>query len=107
MRLEVPRWGRLSGYVRLCESIPEQDGRRAVFFFRRRCDLGINGYRPNCDLPDQRNTLAVHACEFKAAKRFWVAASYEYDSGLPVEINTARLIIVFSSSQYGANMLDH
>jgi hypothetical protein len=54
---------------------------------------------------DQRNTIRTRI-RFQAAKRSWVAASSEYDSGLPVEIDSGTLEYSFLLSQYGANVLN-
>jgi hypothetical protein len=91
VRLEVPRWGRFSGYLSYANQSGTDQGPVTGGLF-----LGDDAISALTDTnriaisQDQRNTLRTRV-RFQAAKRFWVAASSEYDSGLPVEIDSGTL----------------
>ena len=97
VRLEVPRWGRFSGYLSYANQSGTDQGPVTGGLF-----LGDDAISALTDTnriaisQDQRNTLRTRV-RFQAAKRFWVAASSEYDSGLPVEIDSGTLDYSFSS----------
>jgi hypothetical protein len=85
-KLDLPNWGRLSGYVSYSYQVgsvylPVTGG---LF-------LGVQGVNPNTqgtgrfwDSQDQRNTLGTRY-RYQLTKRLWVGVGGEYGSGLPVE----------------------
>ncbi len=106
VRLEVPRWGRFSGYLSYAnQSGTDQGPVTGGLFLGDDATSALTDTNRIAISQDQRNTLRTRV-RFQAAKRFWVAASYEYDSGLPVEIDSGTLDYSFLLSQYGANVLD-
>jgi hypothetical protein len=106
VRLEVPRWGRLSGSVSYANQKGTGEGPITGGLF-----LGADAASALSDISrfaisqDQRNTLRTRL-RFQAASRFWLAVGTEYGSGLPVELGSGPIDYNFLLSQYGAPVLD-
>lgn len=106
VRLEVPRWGRFSGFVSYANQIGIGQGPITGGLF-----LGADAASALSDTSrfaisqDQRNTLRARM-RFQAASRLWLAIGSEYGSGLPVELGDAPIDYNFLLSQYGAAILN-
>ena len=104
MRLEVPRWGRFSGYVSYANQSGIGQGPITGGLF-----LGSDAANQLTDTSkfavsqDQRNTARVRV-RFQAPRRVWFAARGEYGSGLPADIGDTDPSLLLE--QYGAAILD-
>jgi outer membrane receptor for Fe3+-dicitrate len=85
-KIEIPRWGRLSGYVSYSYMVgnvwlPATGG---LFLGDDAANAlsDVAGHLPVSQ--DQRHTVRARI-RYQVAPRFWVAASAEYGSGLPFE----------------------
>lgn len=104
VRLEVPHWGRFSGYLSYANQVGIGQGPITGGLF-----LGSDTANQLTDTSkfavsqDQRNTARVRV-RFQAPHRVWLAAGGEYGSGLPADIGDTdpRLLL----PQYGAAILD-
>jgi outer membrane receptor for Fe3+-dicitrate len=104
LRLEVPRWGRFSGYLSYANQsgIGQEPITGGLF-------LGSNATNRLADTSkfavsqDQRNTARV-GVRFQAPRRMWVAVGSEYGSGLPADAGDTDLSVLLA--QYGAAILD-
>jgi outer membrane cobalamin receptor len=103
-RVEVPRWGRFSGFVSWSNLVgtgylPVTGG---LFLGDSTTNLlGATGRFPITQ--DQRNTLQSRI-RFQVTHRAWVAGSSSYGSGLPVEIDQGNSGDL--AAQYGSHILD-
>jgi outer membrane cobalamin receptor len=103
-RIEVPRWGRFSGFVSWSNLVgtgflPVTGG---LFLGDNTTSLlGATGRFPITQ--DQRNTVQSRI-RFQAAHRTWVAVSSAYGSGLPFEIDRGNAGNL--TAQYGSRILD-
>lgn len=105
VRLEVPRWGRFSGFV----SYANQTGigRGPItggLFLGEEAASALTDASQFAISQDQRNTFRGRL-RFQAAPRLWLAAGAEYGSGLPVELGGGPIDYNFLLSQYGASVL--
>jgi hypothetical protein len=106
LRLEVPRWGRLSGFVSYANQTGIGQGPITGGLF-----LGADAASALSDTSrfpisqDQRNTFRGRV-RFQAAPRLWLALGAEYGSGLPVELGSGALDFNFLLSQYSAAVLN-
>ena len=83
-KIEVPKWGRFSGYASYSYMVgnawlPVTGG---LFLGDDAANVTLTGHFPNSQ--DQRNTVRARI-RYQAMSRMWVAASTEYGSGLPFE----------------------
>ncbi|MDP8981497.1 MAG: TonB-dependent receptor [Acidobacteriota bacterium] len=102
-RIEVPRWGRFSGFVSWSNIVgtgylPVTGG---LFLGDKTADLSGAGRFPITQ--DQRNTVQSRI-RVQASPRAWIAMSSAYGSGLPVEIDPASDPEL--AAQYGSRILD-
>jgi outer membrane cobalamin receptor len=102
-RLEVPAWGRFSGYLSYANQSGIGRGPITGGLF-----LGSDAANQLTDTrfavsQDQRNTARVRL-RFQAPRRVWLAAGGEFGSGLPADTGDtdAKLLL----AQYGAGILD-
>lgn len=106
LRLEVPRWGRFSGFVSYANQTGIGEGPITGGLF-----LGADAASALSDTSsfpisqDQRNTFRGRL-RFQAVPRLSFAVSAEYGSGLPVELGSGPIDYNFLLSQYGASVLN-
>jgi hypothetical protein len=104
-KLEVPRWGRLSGFLsyawmRGYGSLPIAGG----LFLDDNAAALLQSHDTFPITQDQRNT-ANGRVNVELSSRAWVAASASYGSGLPVELPDNQNLN-FLIAQYGAPVVD-
>jgi outer membrane receptor for Fe3+-dicitrate len=102
-KIEIPRWGRLSGYVSYSYMVgnvwlPATGG---LFLGDDAANAlsDVAGHLPVSQ--DQRHTVRARI-RYQVAPRFWVAASAEYGSGLPFEFTGTHEDAL---AQYGPAMV--
>jgi len=104
VRIEVPHWGRFSGYLSYANQVGIGQGPITGGLF-----LGSdasNALTNTSRFPisqDQRNTARARL-RFQANRRFWLALSGEYGSGLPADTGGADP--AFLLAQYGPEILN-
>ena len=104
VRIEVPHWGRFSGYLSYANQVGIGQGPITGGLF-----LGSdasNALTDNSRFPvsqDQRNTARARL-RFQPARRFWLALGGEYGSGLPADTGGADP--AFLLAQYGPEILN-
>ena len=103
LRLEVPRWGKFSGYVSYAnQSGIGQGPITGGLFLGNDAANALTDTSKFAVTQDQRNTLHARI-RFEAPRRTWLALSTGYGSGLPADIGTADPN--FLLSQYGPAIL--
>jgi carboxypeptidase family protein len=106
VRLEVPRWGRFSGFASYTNQTGAGQGPITGGLF-----LGEDVAAALTDISrfpisqDQRNTFRARL-RFQAVPRLWLALGAGYGSGLPVDLGNVPVDKNFLLSQYGAAVLD-
>ena len=106
VHVEVPKWGRFSGFASYTNQIGIGQGPITGGLF-----LGDEAASALTDVSrfpisqDQRNTFSGRL-RFQAVPRLWFALGAEYGSGLPVDLGNGPVDIGFLLSQYGAAVLD-
>jgi len=104
LRLEVPRWGRFSGYLSYANQSGIGQGPITGGLF-----LGSDAANQLTDTSkfavsqDQRNTARIRI-RFQAPRRVWLAVGGEYGSGLPADTGGTDPSLLLA--QYGAVILD-
>jgi outer membrane receptor for Fe3+-dicitrate len=104
LRLEVPRWGRFSGYLSYSNQSGIGQGPITGGLF-----LGSDAGNQLTDTSkfavsqDQRNTARLRV-RFQAPRRVWFAAGGEYGSGLPADTGGTDPSLLLT--QYGPAILD-
>lgn len=104
LRLEVPHWGRFSGYLSYTNQVGTGQGPITGGLF-----LGSDVVNATTDLgsfpvtQDQRNTARARL-HFQASGRVWLAVDGQYGSGLPAEVGDAD--VKFLLAQYGPAVLN-
>ena len=104
LRLEVPHWGRFSGYLSYTNQVGTGQGPITGGLF-----LGSDVVNATTDLgsfpvtQDQRNTAKARL-HFQASGRVWLAVDGQYGSGLPAEVGDAD--VKFLLAQYGPAVLN-
>jgi outer membrane cobalamin receptor len=104
--IEVPEWGRFSGYLSYANQSGVGQGPITGGLF-----LGSDAASRLMDTSrfavtqDQRNTLHGRV-RFQAAKRVWLALGGQYGSGLPVDLGTGTVDTNFLVSQFGADIVN-
>ncbi len=105
VKLDLPRWGNLSGFLSYSNLIGIAQLPVAGGLFLGEETVGVLGVNTSFPISqDQRNTARARM-RYQIKPRLWVSASAEYGSGLPVEINgdANRDDLV---DQYGAQIVD-
>jgi hypothetical protein len=103
VRMEVPHWGRFSGYLSYANQVGTGQGPiTGGLFLGSDAAAALTGTSRFAVTQDQRNTARAHA-RFQATPRFWLAVGGEYGSGLPAEIGNADP--AFLLAQYGPEIL--
>ena len=101
--VEIPHWGRFSGYVSYANQVGIGQGPIVGGLF-----LGSDAVRGIADTnrfpvtQDQRNTARARA-RFQAAHRLWFAIGGQYGSGLPADTGADPNFLL---AQYGPAILD-
>lgn len=107
IQIAVPRWGRFSGVLSYSNQTGIGQGPITGGLFLGSETAGISDTSRFPVSQDQRNTVRAHA-RFQATERIWFAASAEYGSGLPVDLNgpADASQINFLLQQYGRAILN-
>jgi hypothetical protein len=106
VRLEVPEWGRFSGFLSYAnQSGIGQGPITGGLFLGSDAASGLTDTSRFAVTQDQRNTLNGRA-RFQATKRAWLASGGEYGSGLPVNLGSGTPDINFLTAQFGAEVLN-
>jgi hypothetical protein len=104
IRLEVPRWGRFSGYLSYSnQSGIGQGPITGGLFLGSEALSGLRDTSKFGITQDQRNTARMRV-RFRATDRIWFAAGAQYGSGLPADTSGADPTVLLA--QYGAAILD-
>ena len=103
VRLEVPRWGRFSGYVSYANQSGLGQGpiTGGLFLGSEAADALTNRDKFAIS-QDQRNTAHARV-RFQVSNRTWVALGGQYGSGLPAELEDLDPDLLLA--QYGAAIL--
>ncbi|MGH9342837.1 MAG: TonB-dependent receptor [Terriglobia bacterium] len=104
-KLELPRWGRFSGFASYAnqEGVGQGPITGGLFIGAE----AVEGVPDNSHFwvsQDQRNTARGHL-RFQATKRLWLASDTSFGSGLPVELDTGDTDYSFLLAQYGPRIL--
>src|SRR5579863_2119259 len=86
IQIAVPHWGRFSGVLSYSNQTGIGQGPITGGLFLGDETEGISDTSKFPVSQDQRNTFRAHL-RFQATDRLWLAASAEYGSGLPVDLN--------------------
>jgi hypothetical protein len=104
VRLEMPRWGRFSGYLSYANQTGVGQGPiTGGLFLGSDAANNLAGTSRFEVSQDQRNTARARV-RFQANRRVWLAIGSQYGSGLPAEIGDADP--KFLLAQYGPAILD-
>ena len=104
IRMEVPQWGRFSGYVSYANQSGIGQGPITGGLF-----LGSDAANALTDTSkfavtqDQRNSLRARM-RFQAPRRSWMAMGAQYGSGLPADIGNANVSDLLAA--FGQEILD-
>ena len=105
VKLEVPRWGRFSGFLSYANTIGVGQFPISGGLFLDEGDAAL--VSSNARFPisqDQRNTARAWV-RFQISRRLWTAWSASYSSGLPVEDVAGLPPADFLVSQYGSDVV--
>ena len=106
VRIEVPAWGRFSGFLSYSnQSGVGQGPITGGLFLGSDAASGLTDTSRFAVTQDQRNTLHGRI-RFQAAKHLWLALGGQYGSGLPVDLGTAAVDTNFLSAQFGAAIIN-
>jgi TonB dependent receptor-like, beta-barrel len=106
IRIEVPEWGRFSGFLSYAnQSGIGQGPITGGLFLGSDAASGLTATSRFAVTQDQRNTLHGRV-RFQATKRAWLAFGGEYGSGLPVDLGSGPPDINFLTAQFGAAIVD-
>lgn len=104
LRLEVPRWGRFSGYLSYAnQSGIGQGPITGGLFLSSDATNQLTDTSKFAVSQDQRNTVRVRV-RFQAPRRVWFALSGQYGSGLPADTGGTNPSLLLA--QYGHAILD-
>ena len=104
VRMEVPQWGRFSGYLSYANQSGIGQGPITGGLF-----LGVDAANALSNTSkfavsqDQRNSLHARV-RFQAARHAWVAMGAQYGSGLPADIGNAKVSDLLAA--FGQQILD-
>src|SRR3984957_19634909 len=105
LRLEVPQWGRFSGYLSYSNQSGIGNGPITGGLFLGSDAAGVlTNTSPFAVSQDQRNTARARI-RFQAEKRVWMALSTQHGSGLPANLSSTENQS-FLLAQYGSAILD-
>jgi predicted hotdog family 3-hydroxylacyl-ACP dehydratase len=105
LRLAIAEWHRFSGFLSYSNqsAIAQGPTTGGLFLGSEASDVLTNTGK-FAVTQDQRNTVRA-SVRAQIAKRAWVAASAEYGSGLPVELDPTSIDMNFLLAQYGPEIL--
>ena len=105
MRLAVTEWGRFSGFLSYSnQSAIARGPITGGLFLDSNAGGALTDTSKFAVTQDQRNTVRARV-RAQIAKRAWVAASADYGSGLPVELEPGNIDLNFLLSQYGPEIV--
>ena len=105
IRLAVTEWGRFSGFLSYSnQSASAQGPITGGLFLGSETGDELTGTSRFAVTQDQRNTVRARV-RMQATKRIWAAASVDYGSGLPIELDTGSIDLNFLLAQYGGAIL--
>jgi hypothetical protein len=104
IQIAVPRWGKFSGSLSYSNQTGKGQGPITGGLFLGSDAQGIADTSKFPVSQDQRNTLRARM-RYQAVERLWFAASAEYGSGLPVDLNGSP-DFNFLLQQYGPAILN-
>jgi hypothetical protein len=101
-KLEIPRWGRFSGFVSYSYIVGAAYFPVTGGLFLGADVAGAAGVGRFWDSQDQRNTVRARF-RYELTRRLWVGVGGEYGSGLPVEFDGDQQDAI---AQYGQKVVD-
>jgi TonB dependent receptor len=104
IKIEIPRWGWLSGFVSYSNQLGVAQGPVTGGLFLG--DTAVSALGDNSRFfvsQDQRNTARARV-RVQPARRAWAAMSASYGSGLPADLGESATDYNFLLSQYGAQV---
>ena len=105
LRLAIAEWHRFSGFLSYSnQSAIAQGPTTGGLFLGSEASEVLTDTGKFAVTQDQRNTVRA-SVRAQIAKRAWVAASADYGSGLPVELDPASIDMNFLLAQYGPEIL--
>jgi hypothetical protein len=103
-KLEIPEWGRFSGFVSYSWQVGNAWNPVTGGLFlgdnATQAEMQLTGHFP--DSQDQRNTLRSRL-RYQLNPRFWIAGGMQYDSGLPFDFDGDPATVL---AEYGQQVLD-
>jgi hypothetical protein len=105
VKLEVPRWGRFSGFVSYSNQLGVAQGPVTGGLFLG--DDSVSALNDNSRFfvsQDQRNSARARV-RGQVSRRVWGAVSSSYGSGLPADLSEGNSSAAFLLAQYGAQVL--
>jgi hypothetical protein len=106
IKIEVPRWGRFSGFVSYSNQLGIAQGPvTGGLFLGDEAGSALSDNSRFFVTQDQRNTVRAHV-RTQVWRRAWVAATSEYGSGLPADLGGTNPDVAFLVSQYGAQVVE-
>jgi len=107
VRIEVPKWGRWSGFLSYSNQSATGWGPiTGGLFLGQEANEGLLDTSKFAVGSDQRNTVRARV-RFQAARRVWTAFGASYGSGLPVEVEAEGLDFNELLARYGPEVLAH
>jgi hypothetical protein len=104
IRVEVPQWGRFSGYLSYAnQSGIGQGPITGGLFLGSDAANGLTDTSKFAVTQDQRNSLHARV-RFQAPRRIWLAMGAQYGSGLPADIGNADITDLLAA--FGQRILD-
>jgi hypothetical protein len=104
IRIEVPQWGRFSGYLSYAnQSGIGQGPITGGLFLGNDAANALTDTSKFAVTQDQRNSLRARV-RFQAPQRIWLAMGAQYGSGLPADIGNANVGDLLAA--YGQRVLD-
>jgi len=105
LRLAVAEWHRFSGFLSYSnQSAIAQGPTTGGLFIGSEAGSALTETEKFAVTQDQRNTVRASG-RAQIAKRVWAAASGDYGSGLPVELDLTGIDVNFLLAQYGPEIL--
>jgi outer membrane cobalamin receptor len=104
-KLDLPRWGRLSGFLSYSQMLGIAQLPVVGGLFLGEDAVGVLGTTSSFPISqDQRNTARGYI-RYQITPRVWASLSAEYGSGLPVEIN-GDADLGYLEQQYGMRVIE-
>ena len=105
LRLAIAEWHRFSGFLSYSnQSAIAQGPTTGGLFIGSEAGAALKATGKFAVTQDQRNTVRT-SVRAQIAKRLWAAASADYGSGLPVELDLTGMDMNFLGAQYGPEIL--